>query len=142
MYTRRKCRPRLGSVACLGDQSRVSWQVITGRCSTEPAKQNDGSPHNRNDHRRCSHVLLCTTGRTSRAAMLQQQPRFKLFILWWHRTVLLRVCIGVRSCAFGYNRVWDRMLGIGNTNVLRTAVQLHLCIFFCFDLLSAAAVLV
>ena len=36
----------------------------------------------------------------------------------------------------------DRMLGIGNTNVLRTAVQLHLCIFFCFDLLSAAAVLV
>ena len=101
-------------------------------------KQVDGNPHNRTHHGRFSHDLLCITARTSGAAALQQQPRFKLFPLWQQRAVLLRVCACVCPCVPSYpaTREYDRTLGTRNANTSRTTV---LYILICFALLSAAA---
>ena len=99
-------------------------------------KQDDGNPHKRNDHGRFSHVLLCTTAHTSGVATLQQQSRFKVFPLRQQQTVLPHACVCV--CAIGPTRACDRMLGTRDTHISRTVVvQLQLCMFICFALLSA-----
>ena len=139
---RSKIGPRPGSVAsALGVQSRGELALFVGSLSAKPDLSKTMETHTKYvNHGRFSHVLLCITARTSRAATLQQPPRFKLFPLWQQRLMLLRVCACVSVGAIGPTRVYYRMLGTRNTNISRTAMQFQLYIFICFALLSAAGV--
>ena len=96
-----------------GIQGRASWQVNTGSLSAEPDPSRTMEIHTkRNDHGRFSRVLLCVTARTSRAATLQQQTRFKLLPLWQQQTVLVPVC----ACVCYRTYPGDVMLQLGPRN--------------------------
>ena len=98
VYTRHKFGPRPGSVArALGVQSRGELVLSRGCFPPSQSQAVRWKSTQKKASSFFSRVLLCITVRTSETATLQQQPRFKLFLLWQRRSMLLR-CVRVCAC--------------------------------------------